>query len=76
MQTNSTTIKLDAKNRKGYEALTAVIQLKKGPHSDPARQYVQKYIPPAVGSAAAISARANARTHDTVLTIVHDVKAA
>lgn len=33
-------------------------------------------MPPAVGSAAAISARAKARTHERVLTIVHDVKAA
>ena len=31
---------------------------------------------PAVGSAAAISASANARTHERVLTMVHDVKVA
>ena len=54
---------------------TAVIQLRKGPHSGPAREKVQKYMPPAVGSAAAISARDSATTHETVLTIVHDVKA-
>lgn len=55
---------------------TAVIQLRNGPHSGPAREYVQKYIPPAVGKEAAISAKAKARKQDIVLTMVHDVTAA